>query len=112
MLSTELSKWCLPQALSLAAQFQDDPDNLAICKTCCGLLLFGVPNLGLKHDQLLSMVRGQPNERLVKDLVVDRDAEPSPFLASLSRRFADCCQSQDIHIVSFYERRESSTVMV
>jgi hypothetical protein len=102
----------MAQALSLAMQGQTDPDNFNIYKSCYALLFFGVPNLGLRNDQLRSMVKGQPNERLINDLVVDKDSEPSPFLSGLSRRFADCCKNQGYKVISFYERRESPTLMV
>jgi hypothetical protein len=102
----------MTQALSLAMQGQSDPENLNIYGSCYALLFFGVPNLGLRNDQLGSMVKGQPNERLINDLVVDKDSEPSPFLSSLSRRFADCCKSQGFKVISFYERRESPTLTV
>ena len=102
----------MAQALSLAMQGRNDPDNFNIYKSCYALIFFGVPNLGLRNDQLRSMVKGQPNERLINDLVVDKDSEPSPFLSGLSRRFADCCKNQGYKVISFYERRESPTLMV
>jgi hypothetical protein len=102
----------MAQALSLAIQAQSDSENTNIYKSCYALLFFGVPNLGLRNDQLRSIVKGQPNERLINDLAVDKDSEPSPFLSSLSRRFADCCKNQGFEVISFYERRESPTLMV
>lgn len=107
-----LTGYLMVQALSLAIQAQDDSEYTNICKSCYALLLFGVPNLGMRNDQLRSIVKGQPNERLINDLVVDKDSEPSPFLSSLSRRFADCCMNQGFKVISFYERSESPTVMV
>jgi hypothetical protein len=102
----------MAQALSLAIQAQSDSENTNIYKSCHALLFFGVPNLGLRNDQLKSIVKGQPNERLINDLAVDKDSEPSPFLSSLSRRFADCCKNQGFEVISFYERRESPTLTV
>jgi hypothetical protein len=102
----------MAQALSLAMHGKSDPENLNFCKSCYALLFFGVPNLGLRNDQLRSMVKGQPNERLINDLVVDKDSEPSPFLSSLSRRFADCSEDQGFKVISFYERKESPTLTV
>jgi hypothetical protein len=96
----------------LAIQAQSDSEYANIYKSCYALLFFGVPNLGMRSDQLRSIVKGQPNERLINDLVVDKDAEPSTFLSSLSRRFADCCKSQCFKVISFYERRESPTLIV
>ena len=70
-----------------------------------------MPNLGLRHEQLLTLVGDGPIQRLVKDLIVDRDSEPSPFLDRVAEQFAECCG--DLYkVVSFYERKASPTVEV
>lgn len=94
-----------------ARKKSDDPQNANLCKACYGLLFFGVPNLGLRNEQLESIVRGQPNQVLVRDLVVDNDSEPSPFLKRISDQFSECCKGQ-YKVVSFFERRLSPTVQV
>jgi len=58
------------------------------------------------------MVDGQPNAQLVYDLVIDEDSEPKPFLSELSRQFLECCKKQAFHVVSYYETRQSPTVIV
>jgi hypothetical protein len=75
------------------------------------MLLFGVPNLGLRNEQLKSIVKGQPNEVLIRDLVVDNDSEASPFLKRISDEFSRCCKGQ-YQVISFYERQSSPTVEV
>ncbi|KAI8950509.1 hypothetical protein F4801DRAFT_343355 [Xylaria longipes] len=45
-----------------------------IHKACYGMLFFGVPNLGLRNDQLLTIAQGEPNQALIESLVVDRDS--------------------------------------
>ena len=107
-----LTRYLMVQALSLAIQAQGDSEYTNIYKSCYALLLFGVPNLGMRNDQLRSIVKGQPNKRLINDLVIDKDCEPSSFLSSLSRRFADYCLNQGFEVISFYERSESPTVIV
>jgi hypothetical protein len=82
------------QALVRAHEKSDDQENLAVSKSCYGLLLFGVLNLGLRNEQLYSIVQAQPNRRLIQDLVVDHDSEPSPFLKRISDHFARCCTDQ------------------
>ncbi|KAH6653092.1 hypothetical protein BKA67DRAFT_536788 [Truncatella angustata] len=77
--------------------------------TCCGLLFFGVPNHGLRNEQLHSLVQGQPNEALIRDLLVDRDTEPSTFLKRVSSQFAECCKGQ-YPVISFYELQHSPVV--
>ncbi|KAL8307084.1 hypothetical protein RB593_005802 [Gaeumannomyces tritici] len=80
-----------------------------LSKACFGMLLFGVPNLGLRNDQLMTLVRGQPNESLIRDLLVDSDSEPSTFLKRLADQFSICCKGH-YRIVSFYERVLSPTL--
>ena len=78
------------------------------------MVFFGVPNLGLRHDQLVDLVSGQPNKRLIEDLVVDSEGEPSPYLNELKRKFVRCCESQrpTFVVISYFERELSPTVKV
>nr|KMM72211.1 hypothetical protein CPAG_08509 [Coccidioides posadasii RMSCC 3488] len=84
----------IKEALVRASRKFDDPQNHRLCTACYGLLLFGVPNLGLRNEQLSSIVKGQPNEGLIRDLVVDRDSEPSPFLKRISGQFSESCKGR------------------
>lgn len=70
-----------------------------------------MPNLGLRNDQLRTLVRGQPNEALIHDLLVDSDSEPSTFLKRLADQFSESCKGH-YRVVTFFERRLSSTVEV
>ena len=82
-------------------------------KACYGLVFFGVPNLGLRHQELLSTVIGRkPSERLIRDLIVDQDSEASPLLRELDEKFKRCAKAQELHVVSFYETKASHTVEV
>lgn len=78
-----------------------------------GLVLMGVPNLGLRHDQLRTVVNGQPNENFVRDLLARPDEEPSQYLSRLTDDFARLCgqQQQSWRIVSYYERLKSPTLL-
>ena len=58
-----------------------------------------------------SIVEGQPNEALIRDLTVDDDSEPSTFLKRIADQFADCCKGQ-YQVISFFERQSSPTVQV
>lgn len=75
-------------------------------------MFFGVPNLGLRNDQLCKLVDGQPNEQLIKNLVTDKDSKHSPYLNELCQKFLRTCRAQDFKIVSYYERKTSPTVQV
>ena len=89
------------------------PKDEQLCKACYGLLFFGVPNLGLRHKRLLETVmNARPSERLVRDLIVDKESEPSPLLRVLAKNFMRCCKAQDFQIVLFYETEASHTVEV
>lgn len=76
-------------------------------------MLFGAPNLGLRQDRLLSLVEGQPNEQLIRDLVVDNESQPSPYFQELNEKFKQCTpQGGNIQVVCFYEQRLSKVVKV
>ncbi|KAM0457154.1 hypothetical protein ACHAPV_006793 [Trichoderma viride] len=49
---------------ALAQAFEGSEDDKAVFISCFAVLLFGVPNRGLDHKNLMSMVKGQPNEDL------------------------------------------------
>ena len=104
----------IKEALALANNDRDDKQSIDFLRSSYGMLFFGVPNLGLRNSQLQTMVIGQPNAHLVRDLVVDKDSEPSSYLKELSRKFMKCCKTQEprYEIVSYYERRESPIVEV
>ena len=104
----------IKEALSLACDDKDDVWNVALSKSTYALLFFGVPNLGLRNSQLETIVEGQPNAQLVRNLVVDNDSEPSQYLKELSRKFIRCCknEAQRYEIISYYERKLSKTLEV
>ena len=81
-------------------------------KASDGLLFFGVPNLGTRHKQLHTIVGSRPPQKLIDDLVVDKDSEPSPLLQQLESKFFDCCEAQKTRVNTFYELRLSPTVQV
>ncbi|RYP39571.1 hypothetical protein DL767_002119 [Monosporascus sp. MG133] len=101
----------IKEALLHARKKSIDRANLEVSNACCGLLFFGVPNFGLRNEQLQSIVEGQPNQNLIRDLVVDSDSEPSTFLKRISNDFSDCYKGQ-YRVVSFYETKHSPTVQI
>jgi surfactin synthase thioesterase subunit len=103
----------LKEALAIADLNQDaDPHEIVL--STYGLILLGVPNLGLRHPQLMTMVEGNPNQQFVRDLVVDEDEAPSPYLDELTAKFSRVCSrvTPPFHIVSYYETERSPTVKV
>jgi surfactin synthase thioesterase subunit len=103
----------LKEALAIADLNQNDDSHEVVLSTY-GLILLGVPNLGLRHPQLMTMVEGNPNQQFVRDLVVDEDEAPSPYLNELTAKFSRVCSrvTPPFHIVSYYETERSPTVKV
>lgn len=100
----------IKQALVLARRKSSD-ENTKLSKASYGLLLFGVPNLGLRNEQLRALVKGQPNRFLVDDILVDSDSEPSRFLKQLADQFSESCKGRH-KVISFYETKYSPTLQV
>lgn len=71
------------------------------------MLFFGVPNRGLDVQAIRSMVKGQPNSRLVADL------DPSSqSLRLLHEAFCDQFTFEESSITSVYETKLTRTVVV
>lgn len=85
---------------------QGSLDDKDIFRSCYALILFGVPNRGLEITGLRSMVQGQPNEDLVRDLRTE-----SSFLKLLYKGFYDTFH-EDSQIISIYETKKTHTVAV
>lgn len=66
-----------------------------------------MPNCGLDVTNLLTLVRGANNARLVDDLGVG-----SHLLAETCRHFARGFKHEDCQITSFYELRDTEAVVV
>lgn len=104
------------EALSIAGTPSEifgegNDDNMKLFLSCYGLLLFGVPNRGLKHPLLVDVVKRLPNEQLINDLLADDDGEPRPLLKKLDQAFRERFNFKDSQVVSFYEKHLSPTVV-
>jgi hypothetical protein len=78
------------------------------------LVFFGVPNLGLNQGKLKEITAGQLNEQLIRDLQVDDESEPTPYLEGLKAQFIHTCKNQDpaFKIISYFEQRQTRTAEV
>ncbi|KPA35726.1 hypothetical protein FLAG1_11555 [Fusarium langsethiae] len=94
----------IKEALIRAGKHRNNKDS-DLSKASFGMLFFGVPNLGLRNDQLETFVRGQPNAALIYDLVVNSDSEPSTSLKRQAREFSEDCKCYQV--VTFYECKHS-----
>ncbi|CAG9985295.1 unnamed protein product, partial [Clonostachys byssicola] len=102
------------KALCLASDGERDSQNRDFCRSSHGLVFFGVPNLGLKHESLKEITREHLNRQLILDLSVDTESEPTSYLQGLQERFVSCHRKQKppMKIVSFYEEKKTPTVAV
>jgi hypothetical protein len=105
----------LKEALVISSKATDPEhhDLNEVGAVTIGLVLLGVPNLGLKHEQLRTVVRDRPNEGFIEDLLIQPNGEASQFLSQLTREFAHLCgqqQQRPWKIISYYETMRSSTV--
>ncbi|PMB67555.1 Ankyrin repeat domain-containing protein 50 [Beauveria bassiana] len=91
-------------ALIRACKHRHNQDS-DLSKASFGMLFFGVPNLGLRNEELKTIVRGQPNDALIYDLVVNSDSEPSTSLKRQAREFSEDCKCY--RVVTFFERNHS-----
>lgn len=103
----------LKEALIIADRATDGAhdDWHKIVMVTAGLIFMGVPNLGLNHDQLRIVTKGQPNEGFIRDLV-QTDGEPSQFFDRLADDFGKLCKKQvpSWKIISYYENKPSLTL--
>ena len=95
----------MKQALVQAAE--GSQDDIAILISCYAVVFFGVPNRGLNISSLTSMVSGQPNEDLIRNL-----DSSSRFLGLLHEMFYRHFTFDGSQIVCFYETKETPTVEV
>ena len=103
-----------PKAVAIAFDHRKDPDCLNLSRSTSAFVFFGVPNLGLQHDELRTLVHGQPNDELIQSLITNRNGDASPYLKELSAKFVRVCKEQNpkFELVSYYEKDESQTVQV
>lgn len=102
------------KAVAIAFDHRKDPDCLNLSRSTSAFVFFGVPNLGLQHAELCSLVDGEPNEELIRSLMTNKNGEASPYLKELSEKFVRACDEQKpaFELVSYYEEDESPTVQV
>jgi hypothetical protein len=106
----------LKEALVMSSKVNDAKRKklLEVMTVTYGLVFMGVPNLGLKHNQLETVVKGRPNEGFIRDLLIRPDGEASQFLSYLTNEFSDLDRRRSLpfEVVSYYETVSSPTVAV
>ena len=76
------------------------------------MIFFGVPNQGIRFEELIGMVEGKRSEEFVRRLLPDEDAESSDILRSLSRDFGRIQKdfgggAKGLDIVCYYETQKT-----
>jgi hypothetical protein len=106
----------LKEALVMSSKATEEKHKklLDVMTVTYSLVFMGVPNLGLKHNQLETVAKGRRNEGFVRDLLVRSDGEASQFLSYLTSEFSDLDRRRSLpfEIVSYYETVSSPTVVV
>jgi hypothetical protein len=105
-LAHSLGGLVLKDALVQIADAKDNRDSCLLDKIL-GVVMFGVPNLGMEQSHLRAMVEGQPNELLVDDL-----SRNSNYLSQLDASFSGITFERGILIFWAYETAQSKTVVV
>ena len=72
-----------------------------------GAVLFGAPTRGMETQALMTMVSGQANEGLIRDLTI-----PSGYLKSLEDQFFDVAIAGRMKLFWAFETKTSPTVAV
>jgi hypothetical protein len=84
-----------------------DEIDKEIFNSIYGVLFFGVPNQGIRIEHWLPMVKGQPNENLVRDLGPD-----STYLRRLHEAFRTAFNFSDSKTVFIYETERTRVAKV
>jgi hypothetical protein len=65
----------------------------------------------MRFDELARMVEGKESEQLVRDILVDTDHDPRPFLQQLNAGFVESIQGRyDLDILCYYETKLSPRI--
>lgn len=86
---------------------EGSPEDQVVFRSCYADMFFGVPNMGLNISSLESMVKGQPNEDLVRNL-----SPSSSFLSLLHKMFYEKFTLEGSQIICIFETKETATVQV
>lgn len=95
----------LKEALIILASISDQ--EYSILGYLKLVVFFGVPHNGMSTERLISMVKHQPNEDLVRDL-----SPGSSYLFHVEERFNGVHIQREFRVVSFYETKTTRAVQV
>ncbi|XDG05092.1 hypothetical protein ABKA04_004707 [Annulohypoxylon sp. FPYF3050] len=98
-------------ALALVqAERNNTEEDKAFLDKCHGFIFFGVPNRGLRHEELAAILYPKnPTSELVQNIVVDEDTEAKDLLKELGTSFMNTYRRKKkmLDIKAFYEKKKS-----
>lgn len=96
----KISRLTCPQ--TILRMRDGDKSDKANLNSICGMLFFGVPNLGMPIEQWIPMVENQSNRFFVEQL-----GKASDILRVIGMEFPKAFPFEDSKIYSFYETKKS-----
>jgi hypothetical protein len=84
-----------------------------VLESFLGVIFFGVPNQGIRFEELRHMVEGKRSAEFVHSLLPDNDTEMSAILDALNTDFSRCAgkfrhsTKGGLNILCYYEKDET-----
>ncbi|KAI9782133.1 MAG: hypothetical protein M1839_005480 [Geoglossum umbratile] len=102
----------IKQALIIVAENKGYKPCQDLLQSCCSVIFFGIPNEGIRFEELINMVGDKRSEELIRRLLPDKDAEMSAVLRALSRDLDAVKKSSDVvqkevWMLCYYEKQET-----
>lgn len=79
-------------------------------------MFFGVPNEGIRYEELVTIVKGRRNEYFIHGLQSDEDTDAPEILKELARNFGrvepafGSGANKGLNIFCYYEKRKTQTL--
>jgi hypothetical protein len=89
-----------------------------VLQSCYGVVFFGVPNQGIRYEELMRMVEGKRTEEFVRGLLTNKDTEISGVLSALNRDFGRAQnhfrhgEKAGLNMLCYYEKLKTLTSQV
>ena len=99
------------QALINIADHQEYAPYRDILRNCCGVIFCGVPNQGIRFEELMEMAEGQRGRTFIRSLLLDEDSEISMDLSTLNNGFGRVTRVfgnvGDLNVLCYYETKKT-----
>lgn len=94
---------------------EDHPSYKDVLENCYSVIFFGVPNSGIRFEELITVVKGKRSHNFVSGLLSDEDTDAPEILSALSRSFGnivDRFPDKGLDILCYYETKKTQTIRV